>query len=404
LHANDEDGLEALFDRADRLHEQISTCQLELFRVIASIDRNQGWVRYGARDMAHWLWMRYGISDWKARRWIDASHALESLPAISGAFASGDLGIDKVVELTRFATPENERGLLDWATRVSPGAIRHRADVLAKRSADQELHAATHRSLYWSFDDDGRRFSLHADLPAAQGGVVVRALDRVASELPVLPGEELRADARLADALVATCSARLSVDADADRATIVVHATVDSLASADGACAMEGGGMIPAETARRLACSARVQALLEDASGDPLRLGRMAREPSAAMMRVLRHRDRECTFPGCGMRRFLQAHHVVWWSRGGPTDVDKLTLICSFHHTLVHEHGWSLARGADGVVTWFRPDGTRYRAGPGPPPRGIGRLPVHSAMHQRGQLAKRVVDFGIQGEAVRGHA
>ena len=33
--------------------------------------------------MAHWLKMRYGISDWKARRWIAAAHALESLPLTS---------------------------------------------------------------------------------------------------------------------------------------------------------------------------------------------------------------------------------------------------------------------------------------------------------------------------------
>ncbi len=30
--------------------------------------------------MAHWLKMRYGVSDWKARRWIASAHALESCP------------------------------------------------------------------------------------------------------------------------------------------------------------------------------------------------------------------------------------------------------------------------------------------------------------------------------------
>ena len=37
------------------------------------------------------------------------------------------------------------------------------------------------------------------------------------------------------------------------------------------------------------------------------------------MMRQLRYRDRECLFPGCGMRRFTQAHHIVWWEHGRPT-------------------------------------------------------------------------------------
>ena len=81
----------------------------------------------------------------------------------------------------------------------------------------------------------------------------------------------------------------------------------------------------------------------------------------------LRYRDFGCTFPGCGNRRFAQAHHIVWWGKGGRTDLDNLVLVCTFHHKLVHEFGWRLKREADGSVKWFRPDGTGYRAGPAPP-------------------------------------
>jgi len=90
------------------------------------------------------------------------------------------------------------------------------------------------------------------------------------------------------------------------------------------------------------------------------------------MVRQIRHRDGECRFPGCGSRRFTQAHHIVWWSKGGRTDLANLVLICSFHHKLVHEHGWSLTRdGADGVVRWLRADGTGYRAGPRADPADV---------------------------------
>ena len=68
--------------------------------------------------MAHWLSMRYGISHWKARRWIAASHALQNLPRISEAFACGEVSVDKVVELCRFATPGTEGRLLAWAGGV----------------------------------------------------------------------------------------------------------------------------------------------------------------------------------------------------------------------------------------------------------------------------------------------
>jgi hypothetical protein len=71
--------------------------------------------------MAHWLWMRFGVSDWKARRWMDATRTLESLPLLSQAFASGEIGIDKVVELTRFATP---RDRIRPHLLGSPGLVR----------------------------------------------------------------------------------------------------------------------------------------------------------------------------------------------------------------------------------------------------------------------------------------
>ena len=88
------------------------------------------------------------------------------------------------------------------------------------------------------------------------------------------------------------------------------------------------------------------------------------------MMRQLRYRDKECRFPGCGARRFTQAHHVVWWEHGGPTDLDNLVLVCTFHHKLVHEYGWAVRRDPDGTVRWFRSDGSWYHPGPGPaPPR-----------------------------------
>ncbi|MGZ5349813.1 MAG: HNH endonuclease signature motif containing protein [Actinomycetota bacterium] len=84
------------------------------------------------------------------------------------------------------------------------------------------------------------------------------------------------------------------------------------------------------------------------------------------MLRQLRYRDRGCVFPGCGTRSFTEAHHVVWWSKGGTTDLENLVVICSFHHRLVHEHGWRLSRAPDGEVRWFRADGERFLAGPSP--------------------------------------
>jgi len=312
--------------------------------------------------------MRYGISRWKAHRWIAAAHALEGLPRLSDALVSGELGLDKVVELTRFASPGTETDLISWGKRVSCATVRDRGDLERRASIEEDLDAERSRFVSWWYFDEGRRLGLEAELPAAQGAIVVRALERATVAIPAMPDEKdgYYAPARRADALVAVCSARIARDADQDRATVVIHAQLDGIERGVGGSEIDGGPVVHPQAVRRLLCNARVQSVLEDRAGNVLGLGRTSREPSAWMLRQVRYRDRECRFPGCGARRFTQAHHVVWWRHGGRTDLDNLLLICSFHHRLVHEHGWSVKRDLDGTVRWVLPGGARYRAGPSP--------------------------------------
>ena len=351
---------------ADAAHAEVGRAHRTLLACIAEVDGSEAWRDSGARDIAHWVGMRYGVSCWKAHRWIAAAHALGRLPRLSGALEHGELGIDKVVELARFAAAEAEGDLIRWAKAVSCSTVRRRADLAARITTEADVQADRARSVSWWYFDEGRRFGLEAEMPAAQGAIVARALQRAAEGIPTMPDEEgaCFASARRADALVALCSARIANDPDPDRATVVVHAQLDGLARGGAGCEVEDGPVIHPEIVKRLLCNARVQTVFEDRAGRVLGLGRMSREPSAWMIRQIRYRDRECGFPGCGARRYIEAHHVVWWSDGGRTDLDNLLLICSFHHRLVHELGWSVSRDVDGTVGWFRPGGVRYRAGP----------------------------------------
>jgi HNH endonuclease len=285
----------------------------------------------------------------------------DTLPAIRAALVDGRLGIDKVVELTRFATPATEERLVRWARGISCGAIRRRADVETRRAREDLLSMERWRKLSWWYSDEGTRFEIQGDMPAAQGAVVARTLERIAETLPEMPDEadEVYADARRADALGALCSARLADDYDADRATVVVHVRAEAVAAGES----EDGAVLHPVSVDRLLCNARMQVVTEGEDGETLSVGRMSRKRTTAMLRQIRYRDRECRFPGCGARRFTEAHHVVWWRHGGRTDLENLVLICSFHHRLVHEHRWRLEGNASDL-RWFRPDGTRYRAGP----------------------------------------
>jgi hypothetical protein len=111
---------------------------------------------------------------------------------------------------------------------------------------------------------------------------------------------------------------------------------------------------------QRLACDAVTQTLTVDGQGLPLRLGRSARVVPPPLRRVIDLRDRHCTFAGCSApAMWCQAHHMVHWEDGGPTDERNVTLVCAFHHRSIHERGFGLRWSADGRrVETVRPDGS----------------------------------------------
>lgn len=174
----------------DALNARVCGAQREFLRQIARAEDADAWADSGARDMAHWLTMRYGISYWKAGRWIAAGHALEGLPRIADALSSGELSLDKVVELCRFATAETEDRLIDWARTVSCGAIRHRGDLAMLRPIEQAHEVERARSLTSWFFDEGRRYGMYLEAPAVDGAVLDRAVTRAMSGLPIRPGED----------------------------------------------------------------------------------------------------------------------------------------------------------------------------------------------------------------------
>jgi hypothetical protein len=229
---------------------------------------------------------------------------------------------------------------------------------------------------YWWFDD-GRRFGLEGEFPADQGAVIAKALDRLADAMPdviegddpdggEVPREETLAERR-ADAIYAMASRDIALDQDPDRATVVVHAELSALAGDGHNCEIENGPVIHAETARRMSCDGRIEFVLHNELGEAVGIGRVDRNPPAWLRRQVRKRDRGCTFPGCGSKRFLHHHHIQHWTKGGPTDLGNLVSVCTFHHKLVHEYGWNVRLGLPGITHWYRRSGTEYLPNRAPP-------------------------------------
>jgi len=78
---------------------------------------------------------------------------------------------------------------------------------------------------------------------------------------------------------------------------------------------------------------------------------------TTAVRRALWARDKGCTFPGCNHTRYVDAHHIKHWADGGETSVENMVLLCSQHHRMVHEGGYSILSDHAGSLYFKRPDG-----------------------------------------------
>jgi hypothetical protein len=75
------------------------------------------------------------------------------------------------------------------------------------------------------------------------------------------------------------------------------------------------------------------------------------------MYRTCAHPDCTVPFDAC------RIHHVIYWERGGRTDLANMVPLCERHHHLVHEGGWTLQLFPDRRTIWRLPDGTTYHDG-----------------------------------------
>ncbi len=370
----------------DSAQAAVNRHQRRLLELVAECDRRELWTKDGSCNLATWLSARLGISNWSARRHVTAAHALPSLPQITAAFEAGLLCLDKVLELCRFATSETEAKLVTWARKVTVTGIRRRADQAHAPDKEEVLEADRARYLHYWWFEDGKRFGLEASLPADQGAVVAKALDRLADRMPDILDDDYEPvsyvdslETRRADALFALASAQLASDQDPDRATIVVQAPLDALVGGDSGCIIEGGPVVHPDTALRLSCDCRVEVVLNDGEGNAVGIGRTSRNVPRWLRRQLRYRDGACAFPGCESRFYLHAHHIIHWVRGGRTDLDNLVLVCTFHHKLVHEYGWDVRLGEQpGTAIWYRPGGRPLEVGKDPPLEVERRVRDHS--------------------------
>jgi hypothetical protein len=149
---------------------------------------------------------------------------------------------------------------------------------------------------------------------------------------------------------------------------VVVHTTPEQIAAAHGvrdgaraaqqpaagAASCEQTGPLTPTTLDVLLCDSVIDRVLLDDTGRVLEMTTLGRFFTPAQRRALAARDGGCAFPGCDRPpTWTDAHHIEFFSRGGPTTVDNGVLLCAHHHTVIHLGEWSIS--SRGGVPWFLP-------------------------------------------------
>src|SRR6185436_14034380 len=304
-----------------------------------------------------------------AREKVRAAHALRSLPAISAAFAEGRLSYTKVRALTRVTDLRHEDVLLAYALSTTAENVEERCRQMrnvAPESVHDSRRAWANRSLTMWRDEKRGVLRLTVELPIEEGELIAKAIDcavaagEVTTDIdPSTDGESKSAAwcAQQADALVAVVKSYLDgghggeSGSTADHYQVVVHADAKSLRGGAGC------SDLPIETVKRLLCDCSFVTVFEDANGHPLDVGRKQRTVSTSLRRALYARDRGCTFPGCHRKRHLAGHHLEHWINGGETKPENMTMLCTYHHRVLHEGGFSIVKEGDGTLRFVTADG-----------------------------------------------
>ncbi|MDJ0338908.1 HNH endonuclease signature motif containing protein [Cryobacterium sp. PH31-O1] len=156
---------------------------------------------------------------------------------------------------------------------------------------------------------------------------------------------------------------------------------------------LDGFGPIDAETARRVAATAKsfTRILIHPETSAVLSVGTTRYKVPADLKKWLEIRDGTCRFPGCTRAaRHSEIDHTHDWRYNGETRWDNLAHLCKRGHRLKTESGWTAEQGIDGILHWTSPAGKHYATHP------ATRLGPHSAAmaDERGQTAsQRPVDI-----------
>lgn len=367
--------LGAVFPEAAKLHNVIVSsnriCNAShLKRIEALRALYEGYVYYqlGYSSFKQYCERVIGIAPSTGLEYVRVARALEGLPQLRTLYREGELSWQQVRAITRVATAYTEvswiRFALEQPVKVLHAEIREVRAIGRDAPRDRRFglpNIVTRHCVQLTIEEQERVRAACAqvsagtglDLAGGPGGGnrrrrngaggdgdedvrswLVRWADGILSgAIPACPssGDD---ESQSADHEGATGQAKRPMPAQTILYRTCPQCRATTLDTAEGPVA------ISPERVDELAQASNEVVITpeEELPADPLPDGEVDKPNSSRLSKQVLHRDGlKCANPGCGRRSGLQAHHIVFRSKGGRTVLSNEVAVCGICHALLHK-------------------------------------------------------------------
>ena len=339
---------------------------------LAEMDETKEHEVEGASSIGTWARRELNQDAGRTRQMVRAAATFCDLPAVGEAARSGLISYDHVNSFTyalrHVGVAETrlvEEPLLEVAKHVSPSElhakVREVRDVVHPDDLDEAwLKGMDQRDIRLAKTMDGWHVTGFLDIET--GAKFKAILDNLS--VPRDADDKRAPSERRMDALDQVCTSVLEHGLPADngvRPHINVTVEADTLKAMAEQQArttlalnlkpavLHGFGPIGPKFLAHLLCGAELSPFLIttiDKNVEVLDVGRTERYATPRQAKAISIQQHgTCAAPGC-RHPISHNHHIIWHSRGGPTDLDNLIGLCRKCHSLVHAGRLKLARGS----------------------------------------------------------
>ncbi|MXW77381.1 MAG: DUF222 domain-containing protein [Acidimicrobiaceae bacterium] len=289
----------------------------------------------------------------EAKRDVESAARLAELPATTEALESGEIPVgharliarasgESNIDETLLVNAANEQQFDDFVRTVK----RHQQDVADDDGKSLLDRQRKNRKARIFESAETGMFVLSGEFDQITGARIATAL--TAKERQIWHNEDSKARPtpaqRMADAL-AELILQPSGDGRSSGTDLLVIADYDTVQQQLNNPRLADGSAIPISELHRLALKANILPSIFDTKAQEMWLGRRLRTASEAQRIALIARDQRCI--GCSANPlWCRAHHIIWWSHNGPTDLDNLVLVCDDCHHKIHDHQWQVHRNS----------------------------------------------------------